>query len=195
MSLEERKKIMAENKAAKQALAIAQQEEWSKAYAKLSSTAKTLLSIDDAILHGKIDGVLYACGHCNTGDCAPEFKWDVLAKPRSLEDTLQSYYGKHNFSATSKTELENPNDEVKKSLSEWLLNFTNLKKQMPDGVYIDGSPANLVSSILHMIYDLTKPTHVWKIELQPIGWYAASWDDFAFESDNLMFILHLGCSD
>lgn len=195
MSLEERKRIMAENKAAKQALAMAQQKEWTKAYNGLAENAKTSLSIDEAILHGKIEGVLYACAYCDTGDCAPEFTWCVFAKPLSLEDTLQSYYGKHNFSSINKVALDNPSDEVKKSLYEWLLNFTSLKQQMPDGIGVDGSQVNLVTSILHMIHELSKSTHVWKIDMFPIGWYACSWDDFAFENDKLVFILHLGCSD
>lgn len=195
MSLEERKKRMAENKAAKQALAIAQQEAWQKAYKELTTAAKAFLSIDDAILHGQIDGALMACGHAETGDCAPEFAWSVLAKKVSVDETLTTYYGAHNICTLEKRVIESPVADIEASLYEWLLNFTNLKAVMPNGISVTNEKVNLATSVTKMIFDLAKPTRVWNVNMFPTNWYACSWEDFAFENEKLVFMLHLGCSD
>lgn len=177
---------MSLNKAAKRALAIAQQERWTEEYNALVARGMESLSARELVTHGAIGGVLDVCSYPDTGDAAPEFAWQVCAKVSSLDETLQQFYGKHNFSTISKTLIEQQEKELREKLNEWLLQFTGLHQFIP---------LDLIYQLIERMFDLAKPTRVWKIELQPIGWYAASWDDFAFESDNLVFILHLGCSD
>ena len=195
MSLEERKKRMAENKVAKQMLAFAQQSTWQKAHEELTSIAKASLSTDDAILHGQIAGALMACGHAVDADCTPEFEWSVLAKKISVDDTLTTFYGTHNISTLDKHLVDDSIADVEASLYEWLLTFTNLKTIMPDGIGFDNEKINLATHLAKMMFDLAKPTQVWKVDMSPTNWYACYWHDFAFENDNLVFMLHLGWSD
>lgn len=148
-----------------------------------------LLSGADAITYGHISGLLDLLATLNTiSDYVFYFHFTVVAKTASLSKALHSFYGDEAASITP-TLLQEPEKQLRSTLEEWLfINCSNVLRR-PD------NQSHYYDALLRMIYQVAKPRRVWQVDIVPTTWYAAAWDDFAFEGRDRVFMLHLGVSD
>jgi hypothetical protein len=53
----------------------------------------------------------------------------------------------------------------------------------------------MVTSVMNVLTAGLRPLRVWRVEIEPRGFYECAWDDFAVRGSEGMFLLHLGVSD
>ena len=74
--------------------------------------------------------------------------------------------------------------ELSECLCEWLFGQTDCT-----------SYRQRANELLDTMIHLSQATNLWKADYFPPRLCAGSWDDFLFESEKQVFMLHLGCSD
>jgi hypothetical protein len=53
----------------------------------------------------------------------------------------------------------------------------------------------MVGTVLEAFVVGLQPLDVWRVEIEPRGFYECAWDDFAVRGAPGLFLLHLGVSD
>lgn len=117
------------------------------------------------------------------------FVFMPIAKSESLEDTYENYL-KELGNRGIYISLQPLNEEnlgildVSECLCEWLFGITGYTpyRQSTD-------------EILETMIRVSQATRLWKVTCDTTDWYECSWDDFLFESEKQVFVLHLGVSD
>lgn len=158
-----------------------------------------LLSNSDALLYGKINGILEAFSFfVQAANAGHTFEFKSVEKPRSLEEALKKYYQdwEQENAPYSLVELSNPKGDLQQLLDQWLFSYVVYHSESCD--YQQNYPHwrdLYVAQLAELMLQVAKPSQVWKVGLEPLGFYECTWDDYVLEGPEHIFVLHLGVSD
>ena len=167
----------------------------------------TGLTGQNYILLGKVQGFLEAFALFNSKtNHGCFFEFDVTNKLQSVEQTIHEYYGGFvgiEPNTLKLTTVADVKEELQSLLSRWLFNFlpeNDLNYYLVDArqsfaLSDEERRKQSVKELVELIFQVSQPLSIYKVEFNPVKWYDAYWEDFALENQDHIFILHLGLSD
>jgi hypothetical protein len=145
---------------------------------------------------GELRGLLAAFAWANTKcDHSCTFSVEELPAGAGLQESLAEYFG-DSAKTVSATEIDDWYAAVGDTLLRWLFLFRDLVKPTAACALTDQRcQGEMVAIILDAFIAGLQPLAVWRVEMEPRGFYECAWDDFAIRGASGLFLLHLGVSD
>jgi hypothetical protein len=149
-----------------------------------------------ALALGEFRGLLAAFAWANHKcDHACTFTVEELPTGADVHEALARYFGE-SASKVSATPLGDWHAAVGEALQRWLFQFGDLvKPQAVCALTDERCQREMVGTILDAFRAGLQPLEVWRVEIEPRGFYECAWDDFAVRGASGLFLLHLGVSD
>jgi hypothetical protein len=151
---------------------------------------------DSILALGQLRGLLAAfawanhqCNHCCT------FTVEELPISDDIHDALIPHFDEWT-NKVGITELSDWQASVSDALHGMLFQFSDLVK--PDAVSAltdKRCQREIVDTIMDAFNAGLQPLQVWRVEIEPRGFYECVCDDFAIRGNSGRFLLHLGVSD
>jgi hypothetical protein len=145
---------------------------------------------------GELRGLLAAfawsnhrCNHSCT------FTVEELPAAADLHESLTRYFGE-GASKVSAFLLGDWRTVVGEALQRWLFQFGDLVRPQVVCALTDARcQREMVGTVLDAFTAGLQPLEVWRVEVEPRGFYECAWDDLAVRGVSGLFLLHLGVSD
>jgi hypothetical protein len=149
-----------------------------------------------ALALGELRGLLAAfawanhkCNHFCT------FTVEELVAGADIHEALSRYFGE-SASQVSVTPLGDWPAAVGEALHRWLFQFGDLvKAEAVCALTDERTQREMVDTVLDAFRAGLQPLKMWRVEIEPRGFYECTWDDFAVRGSSGLFLLHLGVSD
>lgn len=157
--------------------------------------------MDFDVAFGELRGFLKAFALFNDKcDHGYTFLLDRLPKAASLRESIEPYFG-DDATKVVLSSVENWSQAVAAKLKHWLFQFQASDfAQLEDrskrfSLSHDCWRESEIQLVVKKLEDVIHPIAVWKVEVEPKGFYECEWDDIAFETAAGSYLLHLGVSD
>jgi hypothetical protein len=151
---------------------------------------------DSILALGELRGLLAAFAWANH-KCNHSCTFTVEALPTGpdVHESLTRYFGEW-ASKVSAVELIDWHAAVEAALRRWLFQFRDLVKPTEVCAFTDERcHRDMVGTIMDAFTAGLQPSEVWRVEIDPRGFYECAWDDFAVRGSAGLFFLHFGVSD
>jgi hypothetical protein len=155
---------------------------------------------DAWLTYGELRGLLQAFAWFNekvNHSCT--FTFDEMPKPGTVDNAVEEYF-RRLFQAPAGevvlTPLPDWSEVVRKLLDDWLFRFQDLID--PAAVCAlthRESRQSFLNKVITRLTNTIRPIAVWSVQTKPTEFYECAWDDIAFETNDRVFLLHLGASD
>jgi len=143
-------------------------------------------------LHGLLAALAWANHKCNH---SYSFTVEELPPRCTVLESLAQYFGER-ASKVLVTQLADWHTTVEEASYRWLFQFRDLVKPKAVCALTDEQEQQeMVGTVLGALMAGLQPLEVWRVEIEPRGFYECAWDDFAVRGARGLFLLHLGVSD
>ncbi len=147
---------------------------------------------------GELRGLLAAFAWVNgKPDHGYTFALEELPSGADVHESLARYFGEH-ASKVPAVEVRGWREAIGAALHRWLFEYGDLVRPQSKSTCTmmdHQSQREMVDTILHKIEVGLQPFAVWRVEIQPVGFYECDWTDFAIRTVAASYLLHLGVSD
>lgn len=143
-------------------------------------------------LRGMLAALAWANTKCNHG-CT--FTVEELPVGADVHVSLTQHFGE-GANKVSFVAIGDWSGAIEEALQRWLFLFGDLvKPQAVCSLTDERSQRKLVGIVQDVFIAALQPLEVWRVEIEPRGFYECAWDDFAIRGSSGLFLLHLGVSD
>lgn len=143
-------------------------------------------------LRGLLTAFAWANEKCNHS-CT--FSVEELPAAADIQQSLAQYYGDA-VAEVRAVELSDWHGVIGDALQRWLFLFRDLIRPRAVCALTDERCQRaMVGRVLDAFMLGLEPLTVWRVEIEPRGFYECTWDDFAIRGSAKSYLLHLGVSD
>jgi hypothetical protein len=145
---------------------------------------------------GELRGLLAAFAWANL-KCNHDYTFTVEELPTGadVQDSLVRQFGEW-ASKVSVAKVGDWRSVVGDALQRWLFQCGDLVKPKEVCALTDEAhQREMVGTVLDTLVAALHPSEVWRVRIEPRGFYECAWDDFAIRGSSGLFLLHLGVSD
>jgi hypothetical protein len=145
---------------------------------------------------GELRGMLAALAWANTKcDHGCTFTVEELPAAPDIHESLTRHFG-DSASKVLAVALGDWHGAIGEALRRWLFLFGDLVKPRAVCALTDERhQREMVGTVLDAFIAGLQPLEVWRVAIEPRGFYECAWDDFAVRGSSGLFLLHLGVSD
>src|SRR5262245_49390093 len=185
----------------------------------IAATVPVLPASDDRVTEGestpqaalaRLQGFLDAFARINGfGDVSYTFSFERLPDGPDVGAAVERSFG-GDATQVRLEEVAEWRTAIRDALASWLFRFLGeFDRRRPAGaggefvakvvgqlhVGDETVRRKLVEDVVALLVKIGEPRRVWKVDVTTEHWYEASWQDFAFETQDARYLLHLGVSD
>ena len=131
----------------------------------------------------------HKCNHSCT------FTIEELPVGSDVHESLAHYF-RETAIKVSVSQLADWHTAVEEALQRWLFQLHDLvNPQAACALTDERCQREMVGTVLEAFVVALQPLEVWRVEIEPRGFYECAWDDFAVRGAPGFFLLHMGVSD